>query len=82
MTGANGPGVCGAFVRSFGVKGSAPAQFTQPTGMATDGRGRLLVAEAGQLPEAAVRPVGGRRPIRLPGLSEGAGRACAPQSAT
>ena len=36
---------------------------------------------ARQRVERAVRPVRGHRPVRLPGLSQGAGRAYAPQSA-
>lgn len=47
VTGANQAGVCGAFVRAFGEHGTAPGQFVQPTGMTTDGRGRILVAEKG-----------------------------------
>mmetsp|Transcript_16514 Transcript_16514/g.42373 ORF Transcript_16514/g.42373 Transcript_16514/m.42373 type:complete len:358 (-) Transcript_16514:430-1503(-) len=43
----SGIGVCGAFLRSFGGHGDAPGCFVQPTGMAHDGRGRLLVSEAG-----------------------------------
>jgi len=47
VAGARGSGVCGAFVRAFGGYGRAPGQFDLPTGMAHDGRGRLLVSEAG-----------------------------------
>ena len=47
VTGANGPGVCGAFLRAFGDMGDGPGDFNQPTGMTTDGRGRILVSEAG-----------------------------------
>ena len=44
---SGGSGVCGAFLRTFGGPGRAPGLFNQPTGMAHDGRGRLLVSEAG-----------------------------------
>jgi len=47
VSGAHGAGVCGAYLRSFGGPGKAPGQFDEPTGMAHDGRGRLLVSEAG-----------------------------------
>ena len=47
VSGADGPGVCGAFLRVFGALGSEPGQFDQPTGMAHDGRGRLIISEAG-----------------------------------
>ena len=47
VTGANQAGVCGAFLRAFGEYGTAPGQFVQPTGMTTDGRGRILVVEKG-----------------------------------
>mmetsp|Transcript_15152 Transcript_15152/g.35888 ORF Transcript_15152/g.35888 Transcript_15152/m.35888 type:complete len:165 (-) Transcript_15152:269-763(-) len=47
VTGANAPGVCGTFLRAFGERGDAPAQFVQPSGMAIDPKGRLLVSEAG-----------------------------------
>ena len=47
VSGAGSGGVCGAFVRAFGKHGSKPGEFIQPTGMAHDGRGRLLVSEGG-----------------------------------
>jgi len=47
VSGANAPGVCGTFVRAFGERGDAPAQFQQPSGMAVDPLGRILVSEAG-----------------------------------
>uniref|UniRef100_A0A7S2JAS9 Peptidylamidoglycolate lyase n=1 Tax=Haptolina brevifila TaxID=156173 RepID=A0A7S2JAS9_9EUKA len=47
VSGAAGAGICGAFLRSFGEYGDGPGCFMEPTGMAHDGRGRLIVSEAG-----------------------------------
>ena len=55
--------------------------LSQDHGFIATAQSVVLPSVPQQLVERALHPVGGQRLVRLPGPSEGSGRACAPQSA-